>query len=183
MSQDKVFSIGNMLLVGRMGRPFGVKGFGRVHLLSQNPCRFFEDIGKDFFLIQSGRLIRQPHKLILEDILEKGSDLLLKWRGINSPEDLREVSGYDIYWDGPDDWVPEDPEMVRLSALIGMKVLDCETLHPVGTVSDFYERSGQDLLAIDAGGTEVLCPFVEPLVPRIDKDRGEVHVRWSIVGT
>lgn len=183
MSQDKASSLGNMLLVGRMGRPFGVKGFGRVHLLSQNPGRFFEDIGKFFFLTQSGRLSRQPQRLILEDVLEKGTDLLVKWKGINTPEELREISGWDIYWDGPDDWVPEDPEAIRLSDLIGMLVLDCETLRPVGKVSDFYERSGQDLLAIDSGGMEVLCPFVEPLVPRIDKDKGEVHVRWSIVGT
>jgi len=173
----------NSVLVGRMGRPFGVRGFGRVVVLSDNPGRFVDDWGQTFLLAPSSRLTGRSRRLELEETAYKGDILLLKWRGVDSPEALREISGWDILWEGPDDWIPEDPEELRISDLIGMQVIDADSLQDVGKIVDFYERPGQDLLAIEAEGREVLCPFVEPLVPRIDRDKREVYVQWSIVGT
>ncbi len=173
----------NLLLVGRMGRPFGVRGYGRVVIFSENPARFGGDHGKPFWVAPATPGSGRRRRLILEDTEPKGESLLLKWRGVDSPETLREISGWNIFWEGVDDWCPEDPENIRISELIGMTVRDCESHRKIGTVVDFYERPGQDLLAIDAEGKEVLCPFVEPLVPLVDRENGEVHVRWSIVGT
>lgn len=173
----------NGILVGRMGRPFGVRGFGRVKVLSDNPDRFVKDNGQTFLLLPSARLSGRSRRLELEEIAFKGDALLLKWKGVDSPEFLREMSGWEIHWEGPDDWVPQEPGEFLISDLVGMQVIDCESGRIVGKIFDFYERPGQDLLAIDAEGREVLCPFVEPLVPRIDRDKREVHVQWNIVGT
>lgn len=173
---------GQGILVGKMGRPFGVRGFGRISVLSDNPDRFLGDRGKPFRLATPSRFHEKSRRLVLEDTEWKGNLLLVKWEGIDSPETLREISGWDIFWEGPDDWVPEDPETQKISDLIGMNVFDSVTGFAVGYIIGFYERPGQDLLAIDAKGREVLCPFVEPLVPRIDRERREVYVQWGIVG-
>ncbi len=171
------------VLVGKMGRPFGVRGFGRVMILSDNPDRFFDDLGETFLLSAPSRFSGKHRRLVLEATEIKGESLLVKWKGIDSPENLREISGWEILWEGPDEWMPEDPEAQKISDLIGMHVYDAVTGTEVGRVIGFYERSGQDLLAIGAKGREILCPFVEPLVPRIDRDRREVYVQWGVVGT
>lgn len=170
------------ILVGKMGRPFGVRGFGRVSVLSDNPDRFLDDRGETFHLATPSRVNGKSRRLVLEDTEWKGDVLLVKWEGIDSPEVLKEISGWDIFWEGPDDWIPDDSEAQKISDLIGMRVLDSLTGTDVGYISGFYERPGQDLLAIDAKGREILCPYVEPLVPRIDRDRREVYVQWGIVG-
>jgi 16S rRNA processing protein RimM len=174
----------SLMLVGQVGRPFGVKGYCRLRLYSDNPARFVEDIGQAFILKNSKRVTTgEVLSLKLEDVTEKGDSLVVKWEGIDSPEDVRRYSGWEIFWDGPDDWVPDEEEGIRISQLVGMKAVDCETLHLVGKVIGFYERPGQDLLSIETPGGEVLCPFVGYLVPRVDRVLGEVHVRWSVVGT
>ncbi|MHB8369973.1 MAG: ribosome maturation factor RimM [Leptospirales bacterium] len=176
------------LLVGRVGRSFGVRGYGRVQLLSDNPARFLGDIGETFLLRASSRFLKgapsKSRSLVLEDARDQSGVLLVKWAGIDSPEALREIAGWEILWEGEDDWVPEESDAERLDDLVGFAVLDVETGQRVGTVAGYYDRSGQDLLSIQTqGGQEVLCPFVQPLVPEIDREKGEVTVLWSIVGT
>jgi RimM protein, required for 16S rRNA processing len=116
--------------------------------------------------------------------MDKSGSLLVKWKGFDSPESLREIVGWEIFWEGEDDWVPDDPEIERLDDLVGFVVRDCDDEQAVGFISGYYDRPGQDLLAIEtATGQEVLCPFVLELVPKVDRGNREVFVRWSIVGT
>ncbi|MCL5954074.1 MAG: hypothetical protein M1509_06155 [Nitrospirae bacterium] len=175
------------LLVGRMGRSFGVVGYGRVHLLSDNPNRFYGDVGQSFLLrtpSRGGKQGLRNRRLLLEDAMDKSGSLLVKWKGFDSPESLREIVGWEIFWEGEDDWVPDDPEIERLDDLVGFVVRDCDDEQAVGFISGYYDRPGQDLLAIEtATGQEVLCPFVLELVPKVDRGNREVFVRWSIVGT
>lgn len=172
-----------------MGRSFGVLGYGRVHLLSDNPDRFYGDIGQSFLLAASSRNNgggrgARSRSLVLEDAIDKSGSLLVKWRGFDSPESLREISGWEIFWEGEDTWVPEDSGEERIDDLIGFDVRDAETSDLVGQVGGYYDRPGQDLLSIvTKDGQEVLCPFVLPLVPNVDRGKREVIVRWSIVGT
>lgn len=170
------------LLVGRIGRSFGVRGFVRVLVLSDNPARFLQDLGEVFLLV-GNRGGRNERRLALEDVKEQGGGLLLKWKGIDSPEEVRNLAGWQIFWTGPDDWIPEPDEGIRLAGLVGFSAFDCDSLRAVGTVSGYYERSGQDLLQIETAEGEVLCPFVDYLVPRISQADREVYLRWSVVGT
>ena len=172
-----------------MGRSFGVFGYGRVHLLSDNPDRFYGDIGQPFLLASAsrsgggGKGVRRL-SLLLEDAMDKSGSLLVKWKGFDSPESLREISGWEIFWEGADTWTPEESGGERLDDLVGFDVRDIETSEVVGQVAGYYDRPGQDLLSIvTKDGQEVLCPFVLPLVPNVDRGKREVVVRWSIVGT
>ncbi len=119
---------------------------------------------------------------ILESVIDRtGDDLLLKFSGLNSPEDVRSRTRWNIYCRVEDAWVPQEEDVFLVSDLIGMSVLDYESRRIVGTIVTFYERSGQDLLGIQYHQEEILCPFVEALVPEIDRNRREVFVRWSIL--
>ncbi len=107
--------------------------------------------------------------------------LLLKFEGLETPEDVRSRSRWLIYLEEKDSWRPDDPGVFLISELIGMAVFDVDTGAKVGDVSCFYERPGQDIIGILSGGHEVLCPFVDPLVPKVDRSRREMFVRWSVL--
>lgn len=119
---------------------------------------------------------------VLEGIRDRGEGgVLLKFKGLDTPEDVRSRSRWLIYLDEKESWTPEDPDIFLISELIGMTVFDMDTGQKVGVVSSFYERPGQDIIGILAGDREVLCPFVDPLIPKIDRVRQEIFVRWSVL--
>jgi 16S rRNA processing protein RimM len=75
----------------------------------------------------------------------------------------------------------DEENVFWVSELVGMAVFDVESGSPVGRVVSCYERPGQDLIGIDFQGTEILCPLVDPLVPKIDRVRREIFVQWTIL--
>jgi 16S rRNA processing protein RimM len=119
---------------------------------------------------------------VLEEIRDRGdAGLLLKLKGLDTPEDVRSRSRWLIYLEEKETWTPEDPDVFLISELIDMTVFDMNTGQKVGVVSSFYERPGQDIIGILAGDREVLCPFVDPLVPKVDRVRREIFVQWSVL--
>ncbi len=123
----------------------------------------------------------EPRKL-LECKRSEGKDsLLLKLEGIDFPESVKERSGWAICLGNAHPWEPLEKDVYLISDLDGMVVIDIDSGRTVGVVSGFYERPGQDILSVDSNGTEVLIPFVEPLVPIVDRSAREVHVRWKIL--
>ncbi len=115
-------------------------------------------------------------------MVDRGSaGILLKFSGLDSPEEVRSRSRWNIYCQEAETWIPTDKDVYLVSELIGMDVYDFDSRSRVGTIITFYERPGQDLIGIQYQQEEVLCPFVEPLVPEIDRNRREVFVRWSIL--
>ena len=70
---------------------------------------------------------------------------------------------------------PEDPEEFYDHQLVGLLAVrdSGAEIGPVTSVT----HGAQDLLVIDAGGHEVLVPFVTALVPEVDVAGGRVVVR------
>lgn len=123
----------------------------------------------------------EPRSLIECRRTEGKDSLLLKLEGIDSPESVKERSGWAICLGDATPWVPVDEDVYLISDLEGMSVIDVDSGQTVGVVLGFYERPGQDILSVDSNGTEVLIPFVEPLVPIVDRSAREVHVRWKVL--
>jgi 16S rRNA processing protein RimM len=70
---------------------------------------------------------------------------------------------------------PEDPEEFYDHQLVGLRVED-ESGRVRGTVTGVVHGPAQDLLAVDADGTEALVPFVTALVPEVDLAGGRIVV-------
>lgn len=74
----------------------------------------------------------------------------------------------------PLDLFPEEPDAWYDHQLVGLKVIrDGAT---VGTIVRVDHLPAQDLLAIDADGTEVLLPFVKAFVPEVNVAAGEIRI-------
>ncbi|BAM07209.1 ribosome maturation factor RimM [Leptospirillum ferrooxidans] len=158
----------------------GAERFFFAHLLSDNPNRFLKDLGATFVLKSPLGAI-EPRKLLECKKTEGKDSLLLSLEGIDSPESAKERSGWAICLGNALPWVPTDENVYLISDLEGMSVIDIDSGQSVGVVSGFYERPGQDILSVDSNGVEVLVPFVEPLVPLVDRNAREVHVRWKVL--
>ncbi|MDA8058932.1 MAG: ribosome maturation factor RimM [Nitrospiraceae bacterium] len=158
----------------------GTERFFFAHSLSDNPDRFHNDVGSTFVL-KSPTGVLEPRKLLECRQTEGKGSFLLKLEGIDSPESVKERSGWSICLGNAAPWVPVEEDVFLISDLEGMSVIDVDSGQAVGVVSGFYERPGQDILSVDSKGTEVLIPFVEPLVPIVDRKAREVHVRWKIL--
>ena len=119
----------------------------------------------------------------VEDFIQHGDgSLLLKSVGLNSPEEVKTKSRWGLYASLEGISSEGEEDVFWVSELLGMSVLDVKSGAVVGHIVSCYERPGQDLIGIDFQGTEVLCPLVDPLVPKIDRKRREVFVQWTVVG-
>ena len=79
-----------VLATGVIRSPHGVKGYVKVHPFSDDFEHFFS---LDEITVQRGDKTR---RLCVEKVQNHSGELLLKFKGIDSPEDARFLSGWDI---------------------------------------------------------------------------------------
>jgi len=155
------------VLVGRIGKPHGVRGHVTVDVRTDEPERRFADgavlraeppRGSAF---PHGRLTvagSRWHQGILHLLLEELPDRA-------AAESARGVL---LYVDVPADATPADPDEFYDHQLIGLSAYDTDGAR-LGEVTAVQHGSAQDLLSIrTTDGRDALVPFVKALVPDVD---------------
>jgi 16S rRNA processing protein RimM len=150
-----------LLTVARIGRVHGVLGEVTIEVRTDEPDeRFF--VGSV--------LATEPASfgpLTISSVRNHNGILLLGFNGIkdrNAAEKLRDVllvADVDIDAEGFDE------DDFHIQQLLGCSVITQEGKH-IGTVTDVVPLPGQDLLAVDHSGREILIPFVRAIVPTVD---------------
>lgn len=156
------------LVVGRIGRPHGLRGEVTVEVRTDSPeLRFVPGTA-----LQTDPPCATP--LVVEDVHWHGERLLLSFTGVEdrtAAEALRDVR---LVVDVPDDERPDDPEEYydhQLAGLVAVTVGGEE----VGVVAEVLHLPSQDVLAVRRpDGAEVLVPFVAEIVPEVDLAGGRV---------
>jgi len=150
-----------LLTVARIGRVHGVLGEVTIEVRTDEPDeRFF--VGSV--------LATEPASfgpLTISSVRDHNGILLLGFNGIkdrNSAEKLRDVL---LVADVDVDAQSEDEDDFHIQQLLGCRVVT-EAGVEVGLVTDVVPLPGQDLLAIDRAGKELLIPFVRSIVPQVD---------------
>jgi 16S rRNA processing protein RimM len=100
---------------------------------------------------------------------------LLTFNGIDDREAARQLSGWALEVDAAVLPPAEEGELY-VYELEGAAVVN-EAGERIGVVRRLVDNHGQDLLEIDAGGRELLLPFVEDTVVAFDRERGVLTVR------
>ncbi|MEU6722632.1 ribosome maturation factor RimM [Nonomuraea wenchangensis] len=157
------------LVVGRIGRPHGVRGEVTVEVRTDEPGRRFA-VGTSIATdpAGSGPLVvagRRWHKGIL----------LVTFEGVTDRDVAEDLRGTMLVIDSADVEPTGDPDEFHDHQLIGLAV---ETVagEPVGEVEDVLHH-GQDLLVVRREGREeALIPFVKALVPEVDLAGGRLVV-------
>ncbi len=149
------------VVVGRIGKPHGVRGVVTVETRTDEPDRRFTP-GAEFVVDGSARLLR------VEQTHWHSGRLLLTFEGVHDREAAETLRGVLLEIDRPLDEVPEDPEEFYDDALEGCSV-ELLSGESIGVVREVIHLPSQDLLAIDRGeATEVLVPFIRQFVPTVD---------------
>ncbi|MDO8731583.1 MAG: ribosome maturation factor RimM [Actinomycetota bacterium] len=149
------------VVVGRIGKPHGVRGVVTIELRTDEPDRRFTP-GAEFVVDGSARFLR------VEQTHWHSGRLLLSFEGVHDREGAETLRGVLLEIDRPLDELPEDPEEFYDDALEGCAV-ELVTGEPVGTVREVIHLPSQDLLAITRpDAPEALVPFIHQFVPMVD---------------
>ena len=156
------------LVVARIGRAHGVLGEATIEVRTDQP--------EDRFYIGSV-LATEPTTfgpLIITSVRDHNGTLLLGFKGVNDRnqvEELRDVlllAEVDIEADSTeDDFHVQQLLQCQVSTQDGLEI---------GLVTDVINLPGQDVLAVDYNGREVLIPFVKAIVPIVDIKNRKITV-------
>ncbi len=157
------------VVVGRIGRPHGVRGLATVEVRTDDP---------DHRFAPGTVLITDPPSrgpVTITRVHWHGTTLLLSLEGVDSREAAEAVRNTELLVDVADLPEIEDPDSFYDHQLVGLtaRLTDDSVLGEVTAV----RHEAQDLLVVRRGeGGEVLIPFVSAIVPTVDLDGGFVVV-------
>ncbi len=162
------------ITLGRIGAPHGVKGWVRLHSLTQPRENIFQ---YRRFVMPSGQVLE------VDQTQAHGKSLIAHVVGYDSPEAARELTGLELSVD--QDMLPalEDGEyywhqLVGLRVITGQKVV-------LGEVSELIETGANDVLVIrptedSIDDRERLLPYLpERVVTHVDLQAGAMQVDWD----
>ena len=157
------------VIVGRVGRPHGIRGEVVVGVRTDEPdLRFAVGATLDVAGREEGPADADP--LTVAATRWHSGQLLVAFTGITGRTAAAGLTGSWLSVDSSQ--LPEfpDPDEFRDHQLIGLAV---RTLagEPVGMVTDVLHY-GQDLLVVRRGDDECLVPFVKAIVPEVDLPGG-----------
>jgi 16S rRNA processing protein RimM len=162
------------VVVGRIGRPHGLKGEVTVEVRTDEPERRFAD---------GLTLVAQPppgsasgHRTLeVASTRWHQSTLLVRFAELPDRTAAEGARGTLLLAHVPADTSPEDPEEFYDHQLTGLRVEDLAGA-VIGEVTGIV-HGAQDLLQVRAAdGRDTLVPFVAALVPEVDVAAGRVVV-------
>ncbi len=163
------------VVVGRIGKPHGVRGEVTVDVRTDEPERRF--VAGAVLDVEAPRGSAFRHRTVTVTRTRWHQSVLLatfeELGDRTAAEAARDVL---LRVSVPADATPDDPEEFYDHQLIGLAVVDLDGA-PLGTVRGLVHGGAQDLLEITAlDGRETLVPFVVALVPEVDVAGGRVVV-------
>ncbi len=156
--------------VGRIERPFGVKGEIKVRPLSDVPGRF-EGLRSVSLLARNGQILETS----VTHVRRAGDEFILGLTGLTTPEDasfwrggfIRTIRGT----------VPELPDDQYYECdLIGLTV-STEEGQPIGVLEEIWNLPGNPVFVVRQGAKEILIPAAKELIGNVDLAARKMTVR------
>ena len=163
------------VVVGRIGKPHGVRGEVTVDVRSDEPDRRFAPGA--VLLAQPPRGSAYPHRtLTVQGARWHQSTLLVAFAEVPDRNAAEAARGVVLRTEVAADETPEDPEEFYDHQLVGLAAYDVDGT-ALGEVAGLVHGGAQDLLIVRTPeGREALVPFVKALVPEVDLAGGRVVV-------
>jgi 16S rRNA processing protein RimM len=155
------------LTVGFLRRPHGVHGEIILDLHTDFPERLKSD--RKLFL-------GEEHKpMMLEAARPHAKGMLIKFKGIETPEDVGQFRNQWVYVKASD--VPPLPEgQLYQHELFGFSVVD-ESDNLLGELVEILETGANDVYVVrDANGQEILLPAIPSVILELDPARRSIRV-------
>lgn len=156
------------VLVGRVGKPHGLRGEVTLQPTTDSPERRFAP--------GSQLRTQEGHVLTVATMRWQSGMPVVTFAGTTDRSAAEQLRGLELWVaiDPVDE--PLEPGAYHDSQLLGLTVQDPER-SVLGRVARVLHLPAQDVLAVATPGGERLVPFVTELVPEVDLDAGFVTVR------
>lgn len=167
------------VVVGRLGKPHGLRGEVSVELRTDEPDRRLVPGAALNTQTPRGGIPSapgQPSVLTVSSVRWHQSRPLVTFEEVQDRDQAEAVRGLLLLVDVDASEAPEDPEEFYDHQLVGLQVLTPDGAH-VGELIEVVHGAAQDLLSVrGADGGEILVPFVAELVPTVDVPNGRLVV-------
>jgi len=162
------------VVVGRIGKPHGIRGEVTVEVRTDEPDRRFAD--GTTIRADRARGPASPWTTLTVDATRwHQSTLLVRFAEISDRTAAESARGLLLHADVPADESPDDPDEFYDHQLLGLAAEDLDG-RSLGEVTAVL-HGAQDLLQISTPDRrEALVPFVAALVPEVDVAGGRVVV-------
>jgi 16S rRNA processing protein RimM len=163
------------VVVGRIGKPHGLRGEVTVDVRTDEPERRFAP-GNTLRAEPPPGSASSRRALTVAAARWHQSVLLVSFEELADRTAAEGARGTVLHASIPADESPEDPDEYYDHQLVGLAAHDLDgTL--LGTVAGLVHGGAQDLLRVDTpDGREALVPFVKALVPEVDLAGGRVVI-------
>jgi len=162
------------VVVGRIGKPHGIRGELTVDVRTDEPERRFAD-GAALRAVPPGGSAFALRSLTVTASRWHRSTLLVTFAEIPDRNAAEGARGVLLHADVPADESPEDPDEFYDHQLVGLAAHDLRG-DRLGEVTGLL-HGAQDLLVVTTpDGREALVPFVAALVPEVDLAAGRVVI-------
>lgn len=167
MTQDKP-----MLLVGRIGAPWGVKGHTRIQSYTNPVANIFEY--KNWYIKQKGSL----NHLSFSDAKQTPKGLVARLEGIDSRDKAEGLVHCEIYI--PKDSLPDcEDGSFYWDDLVSLTVIDQQG-KVLGKVDHLYETGAHDNMVVKHDSGVIHIPFVmDHTIIKVDLDAKQIIVDWQ----
>lgn len=158
-----------LIAVGRIGRPHGVRGANFVEPWTDDPDERFA-VGT---VLVTDPAAAGP--LTVESATTSGGKLVVHFASVDDREGAEALRGVRVLIEAaarPDLDDPDDFYDTDLIGLAGRTVDGVE----LGPVTDVLHAGGADYLVLERDGRELLVPFVRAVVPTVDVAGGAVVI-------
>ena len=155
--------------IGHISKPHGYKGELAVWLELDAP-QFIEDLG--FLFIERGGSML-PYKIEFHSH-KKGNVYRVKLQGVSDEKSAKALVKKDIY-------IPQDIAdqiavgIQAVDTIIGFKVID-SVKGEIGVVDQLSSPTSNPLIHIKINFSEVMIPFVDEVVKKVDHEAQTIHV-------
>jgi 16S rRNA processing protein RimM len=150
------------IAVGVIRKPHGVRGEASVEPWTNSPERF-DDLTSVTLVSPDEASTREVR---IESVRVHGDRALLKFEGIDAPEDVDPLRNWTIEIPESDARELEENEYF-LHDLVGLTLIDAEGREQ-GRVIDIYEGGGGILLQVERGSRRFDVPFASEICTKVD---------------
>ena len=162
------------ILLGKLGKPHGVKGFLYIHYYGEDPNKLYDYEG---LLLDDGTLVKVDKLLLQKD------RVILKFLETNSRNDAEKLRDKELFI--KEDSLPVlENNQAYYFELEGLKVKNLDNID-LGRVKEILETNANDVLVIEPTKSSVdekerLVPYVkDKVLKEINKIDKTILIDWS----
>ena len=159
-----------LVVIGAVERPFGVKGEVKVRSLSDVPGRF-RSLDQVVLTSREGKRLETR----VTEVRGGGDRYIVGVEALRSPEEAGEFRGGYLYAEREVAAGAQSSDAFLQCDLIGLSVVD-EQGHPVGRLEEVIEMAGGHLFVVRNGKREAMVPAVKEFITQVDLARRQVTI-------